>query len=81
MATIANTLQHHLTGALREAGICSELVPEVTATTDWRHGDYQTNIAMLLGKRLQRNPREIAQQIVSALEVEEISPSPEIAGA
>ncbi len=80
MSTISETLQLRLSEALQKTGIWSELIPEVTATTDWRHGDYQTNTAILLGKRHQRNPREIAQQIVSALRVEDISPSPEIAG-
>ncbi|MCK9186296.1 arginine--tRNA ligase [Candidatus Gracilibacteria bacterium] len=32
--------------------------------SDLSHGDYATNIAMKLGKIMQKNPREIAEQIV-----------------
>lgn len=35
------------------------------------HGDYSTNIAMLLTKELKRNPRDIAAEIISALELDE----------
>ncbi len=34
------------------------------------HGDLTTNIAMLLAKSLGKNPRVIAQEIISALKVE-----------
>lgn len=33
------------------------------------HGDYSTNIAMLLTKELKRNPREIAQEIINSLDL------------
>lgn len=36
-------------------------------TSDPRHGDYQINAAMPLGKKLGKNPREVAQQIATAL--------------
>jgi arginyl-tRNA synthetase len=45
-----------------------------------RFGDYQMNGAMTLGKRLGKSPREIAQQIVSQLDVDDICQPPEIAG-
>ena len=34
------------------------------------HGDWSTNLAMLLAKPLRQNPRAIAQQIVDALEID-----------
>ncbi len=43
-------------------------------------GDYQFNGAMALAKRLGRNPREIAQSIVEAIEENEILDRVEIAG-
>lgn len=46
------------------------------------HGDFSTNIAMLLSKKLKKNPREIASEILSALEVDTgIIEKTEIAGA
>jgi len=35
------------------------------------HGDYSTNAALLLTKILKKNPREIAQEIISGLEYDE----------
>ena len=32
------------------------------------HGDYATNIAMILAKKLKKNPRELAVEIVNGLE-------------
>ena len=33
---------------------------QLAPTTDPRHGDYQTNAAMVLGKKLKQNPRNLA---------------------
>jgi arginyl-tRNA synthetase len=59
----------------------ADIVPEVAATNDARFGDYQANIAMLLGKRLRANPRAIAAEIIDRLDVGGVSQQPEIAGA
>lgn len=46
------------------------------------HGDFSTNIAMLLSRKLKKNPREIASEILSALEIDTgIIEKTEIAGA
>ncbi|MFZ6031677.1 MAG: arginine--tRNA ligase [Melioribacter sp.] len=46
------------------------------------HGDFSTNIAMLLSRKLKKNPREIASEILSALEIDTgILEKTEIAGA
>ncbi|MGW4524601.1 arginine--tRNA ligase [Amycolatopsis sp. NPDC004378] len=42
--------------------------------------DYQGNLAMSLGKRLGRPPREVAEAIAGALELDGIAGPPEIAG-
>ncbi len=34
------------------------------------HGDFTTNIAMMLSKQLKRNPRQVASEIVNALDVD-----------
>lgn len=47
---------------------------------DLRHGDYQTNAAMVHGKTLSRNPRELASEWVIALGESEVFDTPEIAG-
>jgi arginyl-tRNA synthetase len=60
---------------------CSGLEVSVGRASDARFGDYQSNIAMLLAKRLGANPRDVAGQIRAALQVEDLCEDVEIAGA
>ena len=53
----------------------------VTAATDARFGDYQTNVAMILAKQQRANPRQLAQQIIDKVDVAEMCEPLEIAGA
>ncbi len=52
----------------------------VLPSKDAKHGDYQANCAMPLGKRLKQPPREIAQQLVDRLDLRDLCEAPEIAG-
>ncbi len=52
----------------------------VRPTTDTRHGDYQANMAMPLGKKLGQNPRAVAEQLVATVDLTGICETPEIAG-
>ena len=45
------------------------------------HGDFSTNIAMLLAKPLKKNPREIAENIINAITQNDFFNKIEIAGA
>ncbi len=45
-----------------------------------RFGDYQANLAMPLGKRLGRPPRELAAAIADRLQIDDLCQPPEIAG-
>jgi arginyl-tRNA synthetase len=45
-----------------------------------KFGDYQANLAMPLGKRLSRPPRDVAAQIVGRLALGDLCEPPEIAG-
>lgn len=49
--------------------------------TDPRFGDYQTNVAMVLGKARRTNPRQLAEEIIARIEVADLCLPPEIAGA
>jgi arginyl-tRNA synthetase len=57
-----------------------ELAGLVMPSQDSKFGDYQANCAMPLGKRLGKPPREVAEQILAALDVADICDPPEIAG-
>ena len=52
----------------------------IDRTKDKAHGDFATNIAMMLAKPLGKNPRELAQLIVDALPNDERIAKTEIAG-
>lgn len=52
----------------------------VRPAQDARHGDYQANCAMPLAKELGRKPRDIAQEIVRRLSIDDLMEAPEVAG-
>lgn len=52
----------------------------IRATADPKHGDYQANCAMPLSKQIGENPRQVATDLVSRLQVEDLCQQPEIAG-
>ena len=53
---------------------------QVTRTRDVAHGDFASNVAMLLAKPAGRNPRELAQALIDALPEHEHVYKVEIAG-
>lgn len=53
---------------------------QVVEARDARHGDYQANLAMSLKNVLSKNPREIAEELVERVELDDICLQPEIAG-
>ncbi len=71
-----------------QAGVAAQLLPpvalpavEVGLPKDAGHGDYATNIAMILASRLKMNPRRIAEIIVSKMQIQaQILEKIEIAG-
>jgi arginyl-tRNA synthetase len=81
---IITELESRFREALKKAfGIDTD--PLVSPATNERFGDYQANVAMGLVKLLssdgtKRNPREIANQIVSHLSLDDIAESVSIAG-
>ena len=78
-----NKIEATLKGALKQAIIACGFVEEydqesitIEIPKDKSHGDYSTNLAMQLTKLLKRNPRQIAEAIIEALDKEKV----EIAG-
>ena len=41
---------------------------QVTKPQDSQHGDWSSNIALIMAKEMKKNPRELAVEIISALE-------------
>lgn len=54
--------------------------PMLVLATNPKFGDYQSNAAMSLAKKLGMKPRDIAMRVVENLEISDICETPEIAG-
>ncbi|WP_199248493.1 arginine--tRNA ligase [[Phormidium] sp. ETS-05] len=54
--------------------------PMLVPASDPKFGDYQSNLAMSLTKRLKQKPRDIAGKILEQLDVSDICEPPDIAG-
>lgn len=54
--------------------------PMLVPASNPKFGDYQSNAAMSLAKRLKQKPRAIAEQIVQSLDVADFCMQPEVAG-
>src|SRR6266576_937804 len=79
MDTFQSLLAKKLSDALASAGLPA--AGELTQATDPRFGDYQTNVALVLGKQRGENPRALAEKIVTQLDVSDVSEPPAVAGA
>jgi arginyl-tRNA synthetase len=77
--TFQAILATRLADALATAGF--QNVGELTQATDPRFGDYQTNAALVLAKQRGEKPREVAEKILKALDVADLSEAPTVAGA
>lgn len=76
---IKDILQKLFTKSLKKAGIDSADV-SFEHPQDLSHGDYATNVAMRYAKDLGKNPRELAEDVVSGLDSHEFVEKYEVAG-
>ena len=54
--------------------------PQIRASSDPKHGDFQSNAAMALAKAHGQKPRELAERIVAAVDVSGLAGPLEVAG-
>lgn len=82
--TYPSQIEKLLRTALEKTSIAADLPADLTlqvgAATDARFGDYQSNVAMVLAKRLKTNPRALATEIIEHFEPGELCQPAEIAG-
>lgn len=88
--SIAGQQKANLAAAIREAvqnliavgDLNLELIPEISLETprDKAHGDFASNIALVLAKPAKKGPRQVAELIVEALNNYDFIESIEIAG-
>src|SRR6266571_271165 len=76
-------MKQHIEDLIRTALLQLQLnsVPiQVDITRDKQHGDYASNIALVLAKSARQNPRELAAQIMALLPASHYVTKTEIAG-
>ncbi len=74
-------LRAELTRAARALGAPDDVAPQLERPRDPAFGDWATNLAMMLARPLRRKPRELAQQLVDAMDLARAgADSAEIAG-
>lgn len=78
VAVLTSRLQSAMASALGDEHRESD--PVLRPSANPHFGDYQANAAMALAKRLGQKPREVAEQIVAALDVDDLCSTVEIAG-
>jgi arginyl-tRNA synthetase len=82
MKTITGELETRFQQALERA-FGAEYVktdPMIRGAQDARFGDYQSNLAMGLAKKIGDKPRSVAEKIIANLSIDDICEKPEIAG-
>lgn len=81
MNSARDEITKRLEAALVQAGQGDQPPPPVTPCHDARFGDYQSNVAMSLGKKLGKAPRDVAGEIISKLKVDDLCGKVDVAGA
>lgn len=77
------TLLQHAVESLKSEGILDqESSPQINIerAKDTRHGDFASNLAMVLAKQAKTNPRQLAEKIISLLPSDSAVSKVEIAG-
>ncbi len=79
---LENLIQHSLNTLKNEGFIADGISVNIVLerTRDPQHGDYATNLAMLLAKPTKTNPRQLAEKLVAALPKDSAVTKVEIAG-
>ena len=80
--SIRRLLRSRLEAALAGLAPDAEIpaLAEMLVPSNPKHGDYQINCAMPLGKLLRRSSRDVATELVGRLNVADVAAPPEIAG-
>ena len=78
MKSLVEQLSQRVRHAIVQMGADGD--PLVQPAQDPKFGDYQSNCAMGLAKKLGRKPREVAAAIVEQLDIDDMCEAPEIAG-
>ena len=61
-------IQQLLEQVLEDMGLEEQVGPQVSVPENPEHGDYSTNVAMLLSKQLKKSPQKIAEELKEMLQ-------------
>lgn len=77
---IREILNQRFADAMLAAGIPADCAPHVAPSKNPQFGDYQANGAMGAAKAMGRKPRDIAQEIMDQVQLDDMASKTEIAG-
>ena len=80
MKPITTLLDERISAAIASVTGATDCPALIIPAKNPQFGDYQANGVMAAAKQAKTNPRELAQKIVEALEIDDICEPPEIAG-
>ncbi len=80
MKPITTILDERISAAIASVTGATDCPALIIPAKNSQFGDYQANGVMAAAKKAKTNPRELAQKIVDALEIDDICEPPEIAG-
>jgi arginyl-tRNA synthetase len=80
MNTPRQELEARVADAVNKLFSPAPSAPYVRPCPDARHGDFQTNAALVYGKQTKANPVDLARQLADAIDLKDIAEKPEIAG-
>ena len=80
MRSILDLLEERISQAMTALSGQEGCSAIVRATADPKFGDYQANGVMGLAKKMKTNPRKLAEDLVSGLDLSDLCDTPEIAG-
>ena len=64
-------IRAELVRAARALGVTDSVEPVVERPRDPAHGDWATNLAMMLARPLKRKPADIAKELIAAMNLAE----------
>lgn len=79
---IASLLEHAIATLRQQGEVPADASPsiQIERTRDKRHGDFASNVAMLLAKPAGKKPRDLAEALIAALPTDSAVAKAEIAG-
>ncbi len=80
LALLKSRFRPALAALVAEEAQLDDLLSMIRPAQDDRFGDYQANFAMPLGKKVGKSPRDIATQVVAAVNLDDVCVAAEIAG-